>query len=277
LADGNYLELTDDEIRTLATDYARLVPVPLALRSAMRFIALSHLIPCGSSVLDVGCGDGTFGLLYPKRASLVVDGVDLDPYEARLAVETKAYRKVEVYDVSETVPEGVYDVALGNCSLEHVPNIHGAFDNISQALKPGGLLLLLLPGFGWTKTLKTFQTISKLSTRVSLSAQAGLDGFFQHHHLYDYQTWTLILESHGFEVTRVGGLGGPKINRLFERGLPFAFLEFLYKKVFKHYPTFTRGIRERSVLDVQDELRQQPIAADSSLLAEYIVAAVKKG
>lgn len=242
-------------------------------------VALATMIPVGSRVLDVGCGDGCFGLLYPERADLSLDGVDLDHHEASLARKTGAYDKVELLDISKTVPDDTYDVVLGNCSMEHVPDIHAAFRNIYRATKPGGRFLLLVPAFRWTRTIKLVTGLRKLSTRVGLCAAGAINGFFQHHHLYAHETWKMVVESHGFKVVSACSIGGPKVNRVFENGLPLALFEFSYKKVFKKYPNFTRGLRRFPNQQVLDECYEQPLDADSEYGdqygVEYIVEAVK--
>lgn len=269
--------ITPSEVEAILGSYLGRIPVPVAVRSTMRLVTLSRYIPVGSSVLDVGCGDGCFGSFYPERAGLVIDGLDLDEHEARLALQTGAYRRVDLGDISLQVPEGQYDVALGNCSLEHVPDIHAAFANIYRSIKPGGKFLLSVPAFGWTQKLDTVKLVNRISNRLGLCLGHALDGFFQHHHLYDAKTWKLLVESQGFAVQSVVGVGGPTLNRVFERGLPFAFLEFLHKAAFKRYPNFTSGLRGFSAQDrCAQEVAELPISVDSPYQVEYVLEAVKR-
>lgn len=268
-------EIGYEELTTLFAAYLRRVPTSLAVRSTMRMMALSKKIPLHSAVLDVGCGDGCFGQLYPGAAQLTLDGIDLSPDELRLALGTGAYRHVQVADISRFVPEGQYDVILGNCSMEHVPDIHQAFANIYQALRPGGQLLLSVPAFGWARTLSFVGWLEKHSTRLGMASAGALDGFFQHHHLYGHQTWRLVLEGNGFEVRSVESLGGEGVNRLFERGLPPALMEFCFKTVFKHYPQLLGPFRRLPPESVLREVWQQPIALESPHRIEYVLEAVR--
>lgn len=270
------LDITPGEVETILRSYLGRIPVPVAVRSTMRLMALSRFIPVGSSILDVGCGDGCFGSFYPRRAELLIDGLDLDRHEAYLAMQTGAYRNVELCDISRQIPEGQYDIALGNCSLEHVPDIHTAFANIYQTIRPGGKFLLSVPAFGWTQKLDTVRLLDKVSTRLALCFGHAIDGFFQHHHLYDGRTWKMLVENHGFAVESVVGIGGPVLNRTFERGLPFAFLEFLHKAVLKRYPDFTSRLRKIPLEACRDEIAALPISPDSPYQIEYVLEAVKR-
>lgn len=264
-----------ERLEEIFRDYIKRVPTSLALRSTMRMVGLSKHIKAGETVLDVGCGDGCFGQLFPAEASLIIDGIDLCEDEARLARATGAYRDVQVGDISQAAPEGAYDVALGNCSLEHVPDIHQAFANIYRALKPGGRLLLSVPAFGWSRTMGPVRSLEKVSNRLAMAAAGALDGFFQHHHLYGERTWRLVVEGSGFEVTSAEGLGGPQINRLFERGLPPAFLEFVFKSIFRRYVGILSPLRRMPSEAVLEEITNQPISLDSRHLIEYVLEARK--
>lgn len=268
-------EISFEELRALFEGYLRRVPTALAVRSTMRLMGLSKRIPWGSTVLDVGCGDGCLGDLYPKAANLTIDGIDLSPDELRLALRTGAYGHVQVADISRHLPEGRYDIALGNCSMEHVPNIHQALSNIFQALKPGGSLLLSVPAFGWARTMSTVGRLERGSTRLGMAAAGALDGFFQHHHLYGHETWKMVLEGNGFEVRSLEGLGGERLNRLFERSLSPALAEFLFKSVFKFYPGLLGRLRRLPPEQTLREIWQQPIALDSPHRIEYVIEAVR--
>jgi SAM-dependent methyltransferase len=263
--------MTRDELKAIFGRYLEHIPTALALRETMRMVALLKRLPAGSTVLDVGCGDGSFWHVYPKREGLIIDGVDLAIHEAALARAMGVYRHVELGDISRQVPEGaqggeprLYDVALGNCSLEHVPDIHSAFVNIRKTLRPGGTLILFVPAFGWARTLRVVRWLERLNVRVGMAAAGALDGFFQHHHLYSQHTWQLLIEAAGYRVTEVSALGAPGVNAAFGREMPRSFLELLAKLVLKRYPRIPRRMVSAEVLD---EILAQPIPADGSVLS----------
>ena len=266
-----------EELESIFTEYVHRVPVSLAVRSTMRMVALSKFIPPGSEVLDVGCGDGCFGLLYPTSSEITLDGVDLSSHELALAQKTGAYRKLTVCDVSTTELGGEYDIAIGNCSMEHVPDIHSAFQNIRRSLRPDGKLLLSVPAHGWTRSLSFVRLLHRFSNRLGMAAGGALDGFFQHHHLYGHETWRFILEGNGFDVSYVGCLGGLQLNRSFERNLPPAFLEFLFKSLLKQYPGWGRRLRAMPSSAVLEEIWNQPTPLSNPETIEYLLVAQRRG
>lgn len=274
MTDSNCYEITLEELHQLFAGYLQRVPLSLAVRSTMRVMGLSRRIPENSQVLDVGCGDGCFGKLFPKQAGLTIDGLDLSVTELKLAEQTGSYRNLQAVDISTFQPQRRYDVVIGNCSMEHVPNIHQALSNIRGALNPDGRLLLSVPAFGWARTLSLVAWTERRSTRLGMAMAGALDGFFQHHHLYGHQTWKAVLEANGYEVRALQGLGGQKLNALFERGLPPAFLEFLFKAAFQRYPKVLGRLRKMPSQDALTELWNQPIPLESPYRIEYLLEAV---
>jgi SAM-dependent methyltransferase len=266
--------VTLDELERVFRFYISRVPVSLALRETMRMVALAQKLPQQASVLDVGCGDGSFWRAFPQADQYQVDGVDLSSDEAALARKEGVFRELLIADISQTTPDRKYDVVLGNCSLEHVPNIHAALTNIRQALHQDGRLLLFVPAFGWARSMPGLRTLGRFSTRLGMAASGALDGFFQHHHIYDARSWRLLVTDAGFRVTQVSALASPLINDLFARHLPLALLEFLYKTVMRSYPPrlglFRRMVGRPALL----EILRQPLPIDSPGVVEYVLEAV---
>lgn len=249
------------------------VPVSLAVRQFMRLVTLDKRLPDGASLLDVGCGDGSFWKVFPRREALTLDGIDLNEREVALARRDGVYRNLEVGDISLKVPQHQYDFIIGNCSMEHIPNIHGALVNIRGALGTNGTLLLLVPAFGWPRELTLVRSLGRLSTRLEMAAAGALDGFFQHHHIYDHTSWRLLVEAAGYDVKHVWGMGHPALNREFEQHLPMALLEFLYKCV-RHRYTRKSFHRRLPGPDFFAAMQQQPVPLGAPGLVEYMLEAV---
>ena len=249
------------------------IPSSLAVRESMRLVALLKHMPAeGGTVLDVGCGDGSFWLSYPHRANLNIDGVDLNVHEIDLAKRSGVYRNLWAMDISRTNLLEKYNVALGNCSMEHIPNINQALKTIHSSLHHDGLLLMFVPAFGWTKSLRFVNWLTRRSQRLGMALSGAIDGFFQHHHLYDDRSWSLLVQNAGFRVEACLGLGSPEINRHFERNLPVAFLEFVFKSGMRCYPP-SLGQRRSPPEAFWAELAAQPVSADSPDIVEYLIVA----
>lgn len=248
------------------------IPVSLAAREMTRLVALRKRMPESASILDVGCGDGSFWKVYPGVEKLELDGVDLSAHEILLAREAGVYRHLEICDISLRAPDRTYDFILGNCSLEHVPNIHKALINIRQGLKADGTLLLFVPSFGWCRSLQIVRMLALLSPRLEMAASGALDGFFQHHHCYDETAWTALVEKAGYQVVSTQGLGSPVINRTFENHLPLALIEFLYKCVCRRYLPW-RILRLLPSRAFFESMAAQPVPLGSPGLIEYVIEA----
>ncbi|MBN9416316.1 MAG: class I SAM-dependent methyltransferase [Candidatus Eremiobacteraeota bacterium] len=260
------------DVQTSFAAMLRKIPVSLAVRECNRLVALQSRLPEKASVLDVGCGDGSFWKVFPGVEGLTVDGIDLNSHEVELARATGVYRSLQVSDVSETVPQGSYDFVIGNCSMEHIPNIHQALTNLRHAMNADSRLLMFVPAFGWPRVLNTVRFLQGISPRLGMAATGALDGFFQHHHIYDEVSWKLLVENAGYRVEHVQCLGAPEINREFERNLPAAFLEFLLKTVRKRYASLG-WLRKMPGPRFFEVLGQQPVPTGSPDIVEYVIEA----
>ena len=248
------------------------VPASLAARESMRMVVLSKLLPDEATVLDVGCGDGSVWRCFPGVQRLTLDGVDLNADEMRLAERSGVYRNLILADISKTQLHQTYDFVVGNCSMEHIPNIHGALAGIRGVLKPGGRLILLVPAFGWPRTMTLVSTLGLFSQRLAMAAAGALDGFFQHHHIYDSTSWRLLVENAQYEVERLEGMGSPAINQFFDQNLAPAALEFVIKRLIKRYAELS-WMRKTPPENFFGELAEQPVAAIGPAVVEYVIVA----
>jgi len=142
---------------------------------------LPHIEP-GSSVIDFGCGGGW--VLRELPCALRV-GVELN----EAAHDVCRSNGVTVYRVADEVAERNFDAAISHHCLEHVPCPVNALRFLHSVLRPGGLLVLVLPLDDWR-------------------AQRDHTGKDIDHHLH---TWTPRLLANtlveaGFSVERIGVL-----------------------------------------------------------------------
>lgn len=244
------------------------IPGSLAVREMQRLVVLLKRIPQGSLVWDVGCGDGSFWKVHPSRQALTIDGIDLNQKEVDLARQSGIYRNLVVGDVSAVETPVQYDVVVGNCSLEHIPDIHAALRNIRKALRPDGQLMLFVPAFGWARELSWVRALRKFGQRAEMAAGGLLDGWFQHHHVYDASTWQYVIEAAGYQVQERWGLGSPATSRYFEKHFLLAASQFVSKGIFGRYLRLIKEVMPDEELFLQ--LDAQPIPVGSPNLVEYV-------
>jgi SAM-dependent methyltransferase len=133
--------------------YARLLGAPA---NGLR-IRLRRVLPATDgphrSILDAGCGSAVFTFELAKRhPEAAVVGVDA---EADLVVRAEEIAELaglkncsfQHGDVTSLGFDGVFDLVLSVDNLEHVTDDVGAMRTLLHALRPGGRLVVHVPGY----------------------------------------------------------------------------------------------------------------------------------
>jgi 2-polyprenyl-3-methyl-5-hydroxy-6-metoxy-1,4-benzoquinol methylase len=182
--------------------YFPYTPAALCVKECARLSALRRYV-CAAPILDVGCGDGLFASVAFEGAE--VWGIDIDAREGRWAAASQAYSQVVLADVTRAkLPEQFFETCVANCSLEHVPRIDLAMQNIFSSLKPGGRVFMFVPNKAWAQQLLSYRFLSAIgASGLAATLQQGIDTFFRHEHLYDEEGWRKVLLDAGFEVEAV--------------------------------------------------------------------------
>src|SRR6185369_14578255 len=159
-------------------------------------------------VLDVGCGDGFWWMLR-DRDRREVYGIDISAGEIAQA-QTRIHAALSDVSQERPFPDTEFAEIIGNCSLEHVPDIDAALSNLRRAAAPGGRLLMFVPTPRWAYQGRLQSWLLGRAPRVAMSLSGALNGFFQHWHLYDEKVWRRLLEQHGWHVKHTYGLGSAR-------------------------------------------------------------------
>ena len=136
------------EIERWALAYLRHAPLSLALREINRLIAFSAVASGRGPILDVGCGDGFWWTQMPPDGDREVYGIDISATEI---AQAKQRIRAEVTDVSARQPftGTAFKEIIGNCSLEHVPDIDGALLNLPEEGAAGPRVVMFVPTPRW--------------------------------------------------------------------------------------------------------------------------------
>jgi SAM-dependent methyltransferase len=231
-------------------EYLAHAPLSLTLREINRLIAIEAAGGGGGPVLDVGCGDGFWWTLRDHEQREIY-GIDISASEIEQA-KTRINASLTDVSAEQPFPGTRFKQIIGNCSLEHVPDIDGALENLRKAAAPGARLAMTIAG--------------------------AMNGFFQHWHLYDAKVWTRLLAQHGWKVRSVYGLGSARSEFLFRLFMPPAFGEFVVKKLTGKYPSRLAKHAPRALLSpfvklVRWAVSDPLVAADSSTAYEYMIIA----
>ncbi|MEX0668700.1 MAG: class I SAM-dependent methyltransferase, partial [Candidatus Saccharimonadales bacterium] len=174
-----------------------------------------HLIPEGSTVLDIGCSSGVFGERLIKEKSCRVDGIEVDSDDAKQAKK----RLRNVYQLNVEIDDldldEIYDIIFMGDVIEHLAKPIEALRKVKKFLKPEGSLVFSIPN------------ITHMSVRLMLlkgQIKYGETGLLDETHLHFYNQE---------EVYRVLGSAGFKIIKFdyVERDIPMSIIEKELKDV----------------------------------------------
>ena len=121
--------------------YARLSTKLGAYYNPLRweFQRAHDLLPKGSTILDVGCGDGEFISRFPPGKAV---GIEFNPSAIKKA-------RAKVLDVSnsslEALPDSSFDAVTVFQVMEHVSHPVGLLRQACRVLRSGGELLIAVP------------------------------------------------------------------------------------------------------------------------------------
>lgn len=144
--------------------YIRLFGVPISgLRIRLRRV-LPRVPPDVKEILDAGCGRGVFSIELAKRHRQArVTGIDLDPVqiEKNTVIAREAgldNLEFRCENVAELPFENAFDCILSVDNLEHIDDDRKALDSLVRALRPGGRLVVHVPGYERRWFLFRFRT-----------------------------------------------------------------------------------------------------------------------
>lgn len=120
-------------------------------------IRLRRVLPSTSgtyrTILDAGCGSGVFSFELAKRhPEAQVLGIDSDPGLVSRANEIAGRAglfncRFDDGDVTSLGFDGAFDLVVSVDNLEHVEDDLGAMQTLLHALRPGGRLVVHVPGY----------------------------------------------------------------------------------------------------------------------------------
>ena len=162
----------------------------------------SKVMPGGSRLLDLGCGNGELLLAVQKRYHEVY-GIDIA--EAALNSARKHGMNVQAVDLNREdlpFPDQYFDTLTILSTLQYFQDLYFVLGECHRVLSPSGVLLLSVPN------MRSFWRIGKLLLRgsfprVSLD-QEGYDGGTLHY--FAYANLKDLLYETGFEVLLAHGI-----------------------------------------------------------------------
>jgi SAM-dependent methyltransferase len=99
----------------------------------------------GGRVLDYGCGEGHIVSLLRKRG---IDAYGCDVFFDGGSCKAPTSEHIHPMSSGIPFPDNHFDVVVNNYVMEHVENLDAVLCEIRRVLKPGGVVLSLLPDKG---------------------------------------------------------------------------------------------------------------------------------
>ncbi|MCX6147117.1 MAG: class I SAM-dependent methyltransferase [Candidatus Kapabacteria bacterium] len=106
-------------------------------------------------ILDVGCGEGQFGLQLKQLLNAEVWGMELDEKSAKVA--ESRIDKVLIGDLTlkiDSLPNEYFDCIIFNDILEHLVDPYNTLLNIKQKLNRDGVVVSSIPNVRYISNLK---------------------------------------------------------------------------------------------------------------------------
>ena len=152
-------------------------------------------------VLDVGCGEGNFGLNVKNKRGAEVWGVEM--YDdaantARLKLDHLLTGNIEADDLG--LPEDYFDCIVFNDVLEHLQYPWSVVEKMRKYLTPGGCILASIPNIRYYPNM-----IRLLVHKEWTYTDAGL---LDRTHLRFFTKSSIrsMFESSGYKIVRLEGL-----------------------------------------------------------------------
>ena len=244
-------------------------PTALCIKECARLTALRRY-ECKGPILDVGCGDGLFAKIAFAKEE--VWGIDIDANESRWAQASRAYEQIVIGDVTRAkLPEGFFATCIANCSLEHVPALERALDNIQRSLAPGARAYLFVPQRDWAAAMRSVRALRAVGApRLARKLEESIDSTFKHHHLYDERGWREMIERTKLEIESIEPVLTSATTSAFEAFLLPSLAGWLNKRLTTRWTNFPR-IRRRMAPLAYALARGALAAGDPALTGEFLI------
>jgi len=207
------------------------------IKRRLIFEASKRFMPAaGGTALELGCHDGfeTAMLSDAVDSLLVIEGsaAFIDKCK-ELNLPNVSFIKTLFEDYAA---DGIYDFVFANYVFEHVIDPGVVLRMIRKALKPGGLLFVVVPNN------QAFSRRLALEMGLLQSLEGLTENDINHGHrrTYDFESAVAGLRAEGFEILEKSGvifkpLADFQLNQLLSRGfLTEAHIEALYRLGLKH-------------------------------------------
>ncbi len=200
-----------DQFYRLSLEKEELKDVSLGGWPKNRIEAIVAVKGEGETILDIGCGSGH--LLYQFRHHFKkLIGLEYSQHRlahAEINLEEFCFLPIQgtAEDLSALASNSVDHVVSAD-TIEHIPDVYKAAEEMYRVLKPGGVLVINTPNIAFLKKrvlLMAGRFPSTSQTNEGLGSNILFDG--GHLHYFTFRSLRLLLEKFGFKMVKKVGYG----------------------------------------------------------------------
>lgn len=163
-------------------------------------------------VLDVGCSNGTFGVVLAQTLGPIprMTGIDLDPAGIRRArnVASHCYQDLLVGDATRLpFDSGSFKTVISNASMVSFGSgVDKAIGEMHRVLEHGGRVYATLATDLFEKNYLFPSLYRRIGLeRLATAATAMMNRRLPHFYAYSASEWSALFEDKGFRVDRMSG------------------------------------------------------------------------
>lgn len=165
-----------------------------------------------SPVLDIGCGDGEFGVMLSKIVGEPRDlhGIDLDPQSIEHASEkaSSLYTDMKIANAGDLpFKDDSFQTVVAGASMVSIdPGLEKSLQEILRVLKPGGSFYATVCTDRYEQNYWLSRLLKGLGChRLARRYMDAMNRRLQQAHLLPPESWVAAFESNGFEVRQCFG------------------------------------------------------------------------
>jgi 2-polyprenyl-3-methyl-5-hydroxy-6-metoxy-1,4-benzoquinol methylase len=170
-------------------------------------------------ILEIGCGEGNFGVCLKKEIGAEVWGVEYNSAHAALA--EKQLDKVFCGDIAQIVdqlPSNYFDVVVCNDVLEHLTDPYTVLEKLKSNLSPNGIVVSSLPN------IRYFRSFFKILFEKNWDYTESGTMDFTHFRFFTVNSIRKMYENLNYDVLLHEGINATKSLKPW----PLIFLSFGY-------------------------------------------------
>jgi SAM-dependent methyltransferase len=152
-------------------------------------------------ILDLGCGDGTFGCIILPDIRLV--GIDLDFETLKVASQLGQNSMLQANATALPFADQCFSGIVSNCAVEHMSDLDQVLSEVHRLLKPEGLFAFTVPSQLYGDYLLTSSILCLMGQRSQAERYIRRKNRrSQHINIHSPAEWGAMLTEQGFRLLR---------------------------------------------------------------------------